>query len=87
MSNTKIGLMLQGDIPGLTRTPTVPSIAMLESVARVLARSSRYGQERSIAAAIACDFAREISNYVSDEEVQAFWNMFDAAKQREGRVS
>ena len=60
---------------------------MLESVARVLAHSMRYGAERTVASCIALDFAREIQNYVSDAEVQAFWNMLEAAKQREGRVS
>lgn len=89
MPTTKIWRAITGDLKPeeMKRTPMVPSIALLESVAQALAHSMRYSFERPIASCIAQDFARDISNYLSDDEVAAFWNMLEKAKQWEGRRS
>lgn len=55
-------------------------LTLLESFAYALGKQSRYNN--SIAALIACDFAEDARNYLSAEDVNKFFEMPQAAKQR-----
>jgi len=58
--------------------------AALEVVAFQLARHARYNL--SAASMLACDIANDLRNQFSDEDVNEFFDMFDAAKRYHGGV-
>lgn len=58
-------------------------LSILESAAHVLGKDAKYNL--SHASMLACDFGKEISNYLPTETVNEFFNLFERAKKREGR--
>ncbi len=69
-------LALVGPLP----TETDITLTLLESVAQVLGKQARYNL--GLASMLAVDFATEVDNYLSREDINKFFDMFAAAKER-----
>lgn len=55
-----------------------PTATVLESIAHVMAKHAKF--HNSEAAMIVCNLAEELRNYMTNEEVNALFDMFSIAK-------